>query len=61
MISHLFQKFKSELEKFLEWLLMFANRLPEWQLTKPYEIHDLASFNVELSENPLLVIEVTVE
>ena len=61
MIGHLFEKFKAELEKLLCWLLRFANRSAHWRTTKPYEFHKLADYNVSLSEQPLLEVEVTVE
>ena len=61
MIAHLYDKFKLELDKLCGWLLKFANRMPEWRKTKPYEFHKLASYEVGLSSTPLLTIEVTFE
>ena len=61
MVGQLFEKFKSELDKLLRWLLRFANRAIYWQSTKPYELHRLMDYNVSLSEHALLEIEVSVE
>lgn len=61
MIAHLFEKFELELMKVLDWLLSFANRLSSWQEMKPYEFHELGNRNIDLSPNPLIVIEVGVE
>ena len=61
MIAHLFEKFKLELDNLLKWLLKFACRLPGWNQTKPYELHKLGMYSFELSTEPLMEIEVTVE
>lgn len=59
MNSHLYDKFQHELDKLCSWLLKFANRMPAWRKTKPYELHNLLKYKVDLSSKPLLTIEVS--
>ena len=61
MTSQLFQKFKSELEKVLCWLLSFANRQEFWNTTKPYLYHRLNKYQVDSQPAAMIVLDVTVE